>query len=183
MTETVSVCEIVAGDAAEIALLAEIEARSHLWRDPDFGVVCVSPHAWDAEAIASALSGPRTAGYVLKGDKGVFVGYYVVEAEPEGFLLRRLLVDARYRDTGVGRTALYRLYRKAKNSRTKKLLRAVIREDDARTCRWLAHMGFNSRLLRGVWDERLDGIEFYLAVTAQDDKQEGVKSEPNEEGG
>lgn len=155
----------------DLPALVEMEALAHLWDDPDFGLRCVSPHAWTAADITAVLEEEDTRCWVVDEVDGNIIAYLVYEIEDDAYRVRRLLVHPDYRNCDVGRTVLARLYQKIVKSESRKTLRVRVREDDVPTCRWLARMKFASRLVRGGWNADLDGVEFTFTTTEHAEKE------------
>lgn len=149
---------------SDIPALVEMENLSHLGPDPDFGVVCVSQHAWGRGDLEGALEDHAVQKYVvLEGQ--VTVGYFLYGLHPHAIWIDRLLIHPNYRRSDFGRSVLYRLYQKAARSERRRTLKAWVREDDLPTCRWMARMGFKSRAVRRGWSDDLDAVEFFFTAT------------------
>ena len=146
---------------ADLKYLARLEAESGLWHDPDFDRVCLNPWVWDFNDVRNVLVEPQTAGWLVTDGMGNLAGYFVYEPDgKDALLIRRLVVHPKFRLQDYGRTILHHLYQRIVRSEKRKTLRVLVRENDTDTCRWFAHMGFKSRLVRRGWSDDLDAVEF-----------------------
>jgi L-amino acid N-acyltransferase YncA len=151
---------------ADLNALELIENESFFDEDPDFEIMTVSNQAWTKREIRRcAFKEEKTLGWVVEEGQGNIVGYYIYEEVSDGILIRRLIIHPQYRNSGFGRTVITKLYEKVAESKTKKTLSAIINERDILTCKWMAHMGFKSKLIRQGWDDDTDAVKFTFTAT------------------
>lgn len=165
---------------ADLAAIVAIEHASHSNVDEDFETEVVSEHCWLEKDIKGVLAEGTTTGWVVM-EGPVYVAYYLLDTEPDGWFIRRLVVHPDYRKADFGRTILWRIYQKMVRSHTRKTLRAYVRENDVETCRWMAHMLFKSKVIRGGWDDKMDAIEFSFVTTDSFDQESEACSTSEEE--
>ena len=153
----------------DIPAVVGIERESFTTADPDFEVECLDPGAWDEETVELVLREPRTRCLIVSNEEGVAVGWFCYELEGNGVLVRRLLVLPAWRKKDVGRTVLYKLYKLVSRSERRRTLRMYVPLTDVATCQYLAHMQFDSKLVRDGWDDGVDAVLFHFTAGENED--------------